>query len=210
MAAVTALAAVGLWERTRRRITIFEVFPVFYVVVLLIWPANQGLRFLLPLLPLLLFYALYGLDRSSQLPENVSGAAIVALTLALGASYLGAYGNTDDAELTTGIHEVEAQQLFAFVRENTEDDDVVVFRKPRALSLFTGRRSSVYHEVADDIELWRYFSLINASYVATASWDDIYFKRFLERNEPRFATVFSNAGYSLLRITNPAREPGSR
>ena len=208
MASVSAV--VGLWERTRRRIRIFEVFPVFYVVVLLVWPSTQGLRFLLPLLPLLMFYAIYGLDRSSQLPENISAAAIVALTLFLGASYLGAYRNTNDPELATGIHEVEAQQLFEFVRENTEADDVVVFRKPRALALFTGRRSSVYHEVADDIELWRYFSQINASYVATASWDDIYFKKFLERNEPRFESIFSNARYSLLRITNPAREPGPR
>jgi hypothetical protein len=77
MASVSALAVVGLWERTRRRITIFEVFPVFYVMVLLVWPSTQGLRFLLPLLPLLVFYAIYGLDRSSQLPENVSAAAIL-------------------------------------------------------------------------------------------------------------------------------------
>ena len=46
-----ALAAAGYVGRCRRGATSFEVFVPLYTAVILSWPAMQGLRFLMPILP---------------------------------------------------------------------------------------------------------------------------------------------------------------
>ncbi len=205
-ALVVTLALAGYWMRARRELTVYEVFPVFYVLVILVWPANQGLRFLMPLVPLLFFYALYALEHSRPLHGTATRrVATAALFLALAASYVGQYLNPGGPgeTRTTGVHEIEAQELFSFVREHTEADDTFIFRKPRALALFTGRSAAAYHEARQESELWGYFADIGATYVVNAIWDDPDFQDFVERNRSRFVEVFSNSKYTVLRISQP-------
>jgi hypothetical protein len=87
--ATTGLAAFG-WARRLRHLTLAEIFLPLYLGLLLIWPAVwSGERFLLPALPLLLYYAgdgLVRLVRRAKPPAVLAaGAGATGLIVLLGA-----------------------------------------------------------------------------------------------------------------------------
>src|SRR6266542_1109975 len=56
------LAAFGYLRALRSGgATVLALFPVLYAVPVMLWPANQGTRFLIPLLPFYLYYCLLGI-----------------------------------------------------------------------------------------------------------------------------------------------------
>ena len=58
-----------------RKFGIHEIFYVVYIAIILIWPENQGKRFLIPLLPLYLFYGFYFLYTVEKVVLNSEVAA---------------------------------------------------------------------------------------------------------------------------------------
>jgi hypothetical protein len=81
------------------------------------------------------------------------------------ASYAGAYTRLERGPFRQGVSTPEAAALFEFIREHTHPDDVVVFQKPRALALYTGRQASGHHYPPSDEHLWRYLRQIGATHV---------------------------------------------
>jgi len=78
------------WVRRLRRPALAELFLGLYIALILVWPAVwSGERFLLPALPLLLFYAADGLTRvahrirrGSGLTAGAAAAAVLVLAMA--------------------------------------------------------------------------------------------------------------------------------
>ena len=117
----------------------------------IVWPDTQGIRFLFPLLPILVYFAYRGMEATSfALTEHFPRLGLwltrgfwlfIAATFAwtsLGlardnlAQGRGPYGNAFDPI---------SIEMFEFVKFNTPADSVIAFYKPRALRLFTDRDS---------------------------------------------------------------------
>jgi hypothetical protein len=131
-------------------------FPLIAYLVLsyalfIVWPDQQGIRFLFPLLPLLVYFAYQGMTATSfaltsQFPRagvwltRLFWLAIVAAfawtSLGLARDNLaqgrGPYGNAFDPV---------SIEMFDYIKANTPANSVVAFYKPRALRLFTDRNS---------------------------------------------------------------------
>lgn len=117
----------------------------------ILWPEQQGIRFLFPLLPLLVYFAYQGMTATffaltSQFQRAgvwltrgfwvVIAASCAWTSLGLARDNLaqgrGPYGNVFDPV---------SSEMFEFVKSETPADAVVSFYKPRALRLFTDRDS---------------------------------------------------------------------
>ena len=117
----------------------------------ILWPDQQGIRFLFPILPLLVYFACQGMSATSfaltsQFPRAgqwltrgfwlVIVAAFAWTSLAAARDNLaqgrGPYGNVFDPV---------SIEMFEFVNSDTPADAVIAFYKPRALRLFTDRDS---------------------------------------------------------------------
>jgi hypothetical protein len=117
----------------------------------IVWPDQQGIRFLFPLLPLLIYFAYQGMTATafaltSQFPRAgqwitrgfwlVIVAAFAWTSLGLARDNLaqgrGPYGNVFDPI---------SIEMFEFIQSETPADSVIAFYKPRALRLFTDRNS---------------------------------------------------------------------
>jgi hypothetical protein len=101
-------------------------------------------------------------------------------------------------------------EFFHYMKTETPGDAVVVFSKPRALSLLAGRRAAASREPADDRELWAFFRHLDASYlvVGPPAAEDTRREEllgFVARNGPNLELQFSNADFHVYRI----RQPGS-
>jgi hypothetical protein len=213
--AVTLLAFLGYAASVRRHIGTCEVFIILYPLAIFLWPSYQGVRFLYPILPLYLFYALKGLEHPWLARRaKLRRATIASLAAAVAVSYAAMATTMEFGPLGEGVAKPESVALFDYVRRHTDPDDVVIFVKPRVMSLFAGRVSSVYHQPEDDRELWAYFDRIGARWLVVVENDAAFtgaerpevlawLRRFAKRNEPRLARVWGNADFTVYRILTP-------
>lgn len=167
------LIIVGFVRRARSGGRLFvELFFVLYMLIILAWPSIQELRFLYPILPLLLLYAGIGFEgmvewvgRRISLPIAAAGAALFGLGI------LGIYAiRTMDVvqgeiPLSDGPYTAPAQELFAWVSTSTEPDAVFMFYKPRALALYTRRDASTFPLDQSDEVVSAYLAEIGTDYM---------------------------------------------
>ena len=201
-----ALFIIGLGLRIARRITVLESFTVFYLVVLMVW-SSQAVRFFLPLMPLYMFFALVSISSIRLTRYKVLAAPILGvLALAIVVSYASRYAVQQYGPHPDGVHTEESQELINYIKTMTKEDDVFIFRKPRALALLTGRSASINYKPQDDRELWDYFRQIKATYVVTSKdldGEDGSLPALVKRNEPLFERVYQNKEFSVYRIRKP-------
>ncbi len=196
-APITLLAVYGFVSRAKRDLTLLEVFPVVFVGVLLLWPFYQHLRYVLPLLPLYLYYAYQGIEalgheRARWLTPAVT-AWIAGITIASLAS--AEYG-----PLPAGVGKTETVELFEFIRAETAEDDVVVFRKPRILALQTGRRSGYDKRITDDRGFLELLDATSARWVVTGILDDAQRLEIVERTLGTEPAAFENDDFRVIRV----------
>ncbi len=216
--AVTALAALGYVSSLRRQVTILEIFPALYLPALLLFPGYAGARYLQPIFPLYLLFAFRGLEHPWLARRAALRRAVLAsLGIAVSGSYVAAATQVK-LEMTEGIFKSESVALFDYVRTHTDEDDVLVFIKPRAMSLLTSRRASAYHMPEDDARLWDYFDRIDAAWLAVVENDNAladaeeparlaYLRDFARRNASHLSLAFANADFGLYRIVGRNPKP---
>ncbi len=143
-------------------------YLIFSYALFILWPEQQGIRFLFPLLPLLVYFAYRGMDAARFALTDayprlglwlargfwlVIAASFVWTSLGLARDNLaqgrGPYGNAFDPL---------SIEMFEFIKSETPADAVVSFYKPRALRLFTDR-DSLLIDTCDGVTLADYMVL---------------------------------------------------
>ncbi len=213
--AMTGLAAVGFLAQVVKKITFIELFVLLYTVSVLIVPMDGGVRYLLPVVPFYIFYSLQGLR---ALPEwkGFQKLAIGSVAVAVLATYAVGFTRYDMEEIPNGVTSKEAVEFFDYVKRQTAENDVIIFTKPRALALYTGRKTSFYPMLMDDEEMWAYFQRIGATHIVLGPkgvepYDQEFLSGFLNRHRGLLQEEYSNAAFTVYRITSlPKREQLSR
>lgn len=95
--AASGLAVWGYFRLVRSGVCLLAVFPVFYLVPIVVWPSVQGTRFLIPVLPAYFACCLLGIQRMDQAIALRSGpkhAVLLASLALIGAIYAGRYSKS--------------------------------------------------------------------------------------------------------------------
>lgn len=212
---VSLLAALGLRRIIKDGVTILEVFLFLYLMALIVTPFTDH-RYLFPIIPLFFFYACIGaIELRSLVRGHVWQYVPIIVAGVLILSYSSKYTTLDFGPIREGIERNESKELFQYLRAHTHPDEIIIFRKPRALALFTDRRASVYPRPSDnsstsDGTAWNYFHDIQASYliVGTTAWarnsrsiqDTQWERQFVERYKECFEEVFVNADFTVYKM----------
>ncbi|HEY3219262.1 MAG TPA: glycosyltransferase family 39 protein [Gemmatimonadales bacterium] len=197
------LAGFGYFRALRGGPTVVELFPLWYAIPVILWPANQGTRFLIPLIPFYLYYCLLGVRglEIALAPRRYVALAFLAIVALV---YSARYSTMRYGPLADGVAAPESMELFRFVEQNTAPQDIFVFNKPRALALFTGRRASAPFTPDDPCRLWRYFTEIGATYVITGPVgvdpEAAYLERFVSRYSRALVRVMGNRTLAVYRV----------
>jgi hypothetical protein len=179
---VVVLAAVA-WVRGIRRGRPLELFVAFYAGLIFLWPAVwTDRRFLLPLLPVLLLLAAEGAvwcfeflrARRPGWALPVIGALLVLMTVPDNVRSVGFsqrcmryYRLGDSLACYPPAWRAFAEAAY-WVRDNTEQDAVVINRKPRLFYYFSGRRGDVYPFTTDEAAMLDFLDRTGADYVVVA------------------------------------------
>lgn len=127
---------------------LYVLYMALYLIVLWTWPEWQGYRFLFPMLPFFVYFAVQGikatLDKAGENERAVlqKGArAYLLLIVAFFAYNAGwnAYVNYRDNREINGPFDPFSRETFTFIQTETPPDSTIVFFKPRAMRLMTDR-----------------------------------------------------------------------
>lgn len=139
-----------LWLRIPRSVSALDLYGGGMVLALLILPFAVAPRYTLPVLPILYFYFTAGLAAAGNI--SPPGRWLMPIsTVALMTLY--AITNVHNARLPqqlllSGAVTEDTGELYAFIRQNLTNDDLIFVSKPRAFVLFTRRPSTVWNKDA--------------------------------------------------------------
>lgn len=143
----TILFFIGLAARFTADL-LFVLYFALYMLVIWTWPEWQGFRFLFPILPFFIYFAFQGI-RATLEKLNVTrnevfqqaAYAYLLLIAALFAYHAGwnAYTNLSNNREINGPFDPLSIETYNFIKYNTPPESVIVFFKPRAMRLMTGR-----------------------------------------------------------------------
>jgi len=213
---LAALAFTGFLVRLRERITIVELFPFFYLIPFVFYVYVWQQRYLIPILPLFIFWALFGirvtLSRFGDLPAKKGTAGLTLLLVALS---LASYSQQEYPTLEEGIARQESKELFAYLRDETASDSVIVFFKPRVSSLYAARRSAPYYGFTTFDRFWQYLNYIEASHIVIEhprllgpvyGTGPDFLNAFVKQYPLAFEQVFVNPDFIIYRARSDAPE----
>ena len=141
---VFSFILLGMINKFSRKFDTKDIIILLYLFVIMIYPyRGSGFRFLLPVLPLFMYYLVIGL-KSVKLNFRFNN---IILTLVLSAfvliQYISGISNIlkHQNRILPGPQEFPSVEAFNFIKENTPEKTIIVFSKPRVLALYTDRRS---------------------------------------------------------------------
>jgi hypothetical protein len=204
-AALAVVGYVSLWKQPRA--LLLAIAALFYLAVVIAWPLAQGTRFLIPVIPIYLACCLLGASSIDRVMAGRWGArhlALGVLIAVIGVTYAARYTTLPMTRVPGGIAKRESTELFDFVKTSTQPDDVIVFSRPRALALFTGRTVTPPPRAGDPCRLWSYMRSVRATYVVTgpgaANEEAVSLARFVGEYAANLHELMHNADVAVYRV----------
>jgi len=201
------LVGIGYKQRWVQRRSIGEIYMVAYLGALMVWSFRDA-RYLYPVLPLYFFYFCLGLVEV-QRRLGAEGRRWVPLVVAAEVViYVAKYTTLDFGPFPAGPMKPASQDMFRFIRDHTNPQDVLVSIKPRAVSLFTDRAATIFQPAPDD-EVLRHLRRVHVAYalvgpraanshsVLARNVESL--EKLVARHPDLFELVYSNSSFHLYR-----------
>ena len=172
--------------------------------MLIFWPSQQGIRFVLPVMPFLVRYMIIGLGMLRIDNARTRNMIAVAFGLLVLVQYLPPIAKmaARSTVVIEGPQEKESVEAFTFIKSNTPENAVIVFRKPRALALYTGRTCWANEQTEDYNFLENRFNSIKARYIlVNSSVSDETIKDYIAVNKDKVRPVWENTKFRFFERT---------
>ncbi|MEM5777155.1 MAG: hypothetical protein QXJ06_01775 [Candidatus Aenigmatarchaeota archaeon] len=190
----------------------FTLFVILNQLVLLSFPyTTQGIRYIFIILPYYIYYFIKGFIKFKEinfkLPYKkwIINFMHILLVLLIGSyllrdmNYIWKTYRDNFKTAEEGPYSKDASEMISFIKNNTKEDDKVVFFKPRALRLYTNRTTIVNYNL-DEITKYKF------KYVVVYRYDfekdnRIKFINNIERSN-LFMKIFNNDNYIIYELIN--------
>ena len=184
------------------------IFGLLYMLVLLVYQPNEP-RFLFPVFPIYLALALGALEglaasRWSMLAAGKRTATTAAVTSAAVVCFGAAYLGLDREPIREGFLDPDFVQVAAFLRDQTQPADIILFRKPRLLALETRRHAFTYAlepGLGDFVQEVRpnYIVVTESAQVGLAS-DEQFLWPYIRNHEDALRLVYRNSEFRVYHV----------
>lgn len=200
---IFAFIFLGFVKKVTEKIGFLEVLVSIYLLIIIVYPySNAGVRFLLPLIPFLLYYAVEGLKAIRiKVGMNRSVLAILLGVFVL-CSYQSGLSEIFKREKDTlaGPQQAESLELFTYIQQHTEVNSRFNFAKPRALSLYAGRNAMSVKRMQSMRTISNDLTSNNINYILSNSeLRDDSLLAFIRTHESELERTWSNSKFTLYR-----------
>jgi len=107
-----------------------------------VWPGRGGMRYVMPMMPLYLYFMYQGVLQITACglarKLRIFGAALLLASLLAESGYF-AHANLQNDRRMDGPYDSDSTEMFGFVKTHAAKNARLLFFKPRAMRLLTGR-----------------------------------------------------------------------
>tara|TARA_R110001592_G_scaffold5535_2_gene30477 strand:- start:4415 stop:5992 length:1578 start_codon:yes stop_codon:yes gene_type:complete len=197
---INIFTIIGFITTIKNKINIVEIYFVGYLFVLILF-GGVAVRYIFPIIPFYVFYVLFGIFQLNYFNKKLSTINHLLLVLLLTFLYAFKFSYTQYGAIEPGIEDEQAKALFSFVKKNTDDSDILIFPKPRVLSLYTNRKASPYPYtgVNNPISFMNYIKAIDSQYLITFPKNQEPILLLLKRYPNNFRLIYNNPPYDVYK-----------
>lgn len=167
---LSVLMLLGYIGVVRERLTLAEILLPLSLLVTVLWPWDDTLRFVLPLTALLTFYLTRGLgailsrvvqdseELAQQMPRGAMIAAawiVFSLCIIGNLNYIGMMDHPRFRTVGQQGTFAEIETMMQWVSERLPDDGICASLNPALVYLYTGRKTISAQELVRDWEEWK-------------------------------------------------------
>ncbi len=205
---VLTFFVLGLINELFKKIAFMEIFVIVYLFAICFFPnSTQGIRYLFPLLPFIMYFVVKGL-KTINLNLKINQKIITICLAFICISYYKT-GITniikDQSSILQGPQETEAIEAFNYIKNNTKPTDTIVFIKPRALALYTERYSFTNNRMQDSLSLNKKFNELKPKLFLITSdnyMENTTLNNFINSHSKDLISKFKNSKFELFQLKN--------
>ena len=200
-----SLLLLGFYLRIKKGIGFNEILLFAYMMVLYVYPyAASGYRFLIPVTPLLLMYIAEGLYFLMIALQGKKFILYFSCIISFFALYKYDWGIILENQnmILHGPQRMDAKITFDYIKAHTEKNAIILFKKPRALALYTDRKCFVNNpDIASEEDLQNKIKENNIDYILiNEGISDQAIKDFVLKKPEKILLVWGNADYRFYKI----------
>jgi len=195
----SAYGAVRLWKAGHR---LAIVFTVLYGATVLVWPFYEGSRLLIPVILFYFLGCVVGVKTAASKWRALRPVIFAAAGILILAVYVRGYTRQESIYEAQRIENPSSQRLFHVIRTATPDSAVVIFKKPRALALYTGRHAALYG-ISQIHDPWKFADKIGATYfitVRSSAQDSLFLDALRHQRSNAVREVFLNDQFGVYEL----------
>ena len=140
----------GLWRVFRKnKECVLHYYFIFYFLLIIFWPFREGVRFMAPLLPFILFYFLSGAKET--LGFIFKRFSLPAVSYLMGIFFLLAILNLRNVTSACAHNHNNLPKPFQnfismhrWINKNLPQDGIIISRKPTITYFYTGHKAIIY------------------------------------------------------------------
>jgi len=189
----------GLFLSFTQKPGVLEWTTLVYFGVLFIYPyQNSGFRFLIPIVPLMLYYIIH---TATSLKNARGGTLIAVFTMVM--MCIQYFPMLNDLQHSTqtiqeGPYKSNVVSAFRQIQSLTPENALIVFKKPLVLARYTGRQSMSHTPDASVKQLQEQFNQKEASYFLLYSGlPDEALENYLKNQSKNMALVWIDQDFKL-------------
>ena len=196
-----SFAVVGFIIKVRKSFGVEDVFFLVMCLVILFFPGRDA-RYFLPAVPVLFSYSYFGFRVVVPFITAIDPRRIaLCLTIIyfwVGSGYLKAV-TKEHKDFCVPLD--KEYQAFNYLKTHVRDNEIIIFTKPRFLTLYTDRKAvNVSWQMNPEMNK-KYFDSLNVKYLLIVDGlDDSYFHDYLRNTQHPIDSARIAAGYTLYSL----------
>ena len=184
----------------KKKVRVDDIFFCFICCLIIFLPVYQGYRFLFPVLSIFFYYCYIGarlfLPQLLPFRNGVLAVSITFFYLIMGWNTFHTSLGAANIQWTPYTHADSV--AFTYLRHNINDSDIIIFSKPRALTLYTNKRAMVLAPMKSYADNIQKAGQLNAKYVLIRkNLEDEYYNDFVKNLPHSTDSVVINSLYTL-------------
>lgn len=189
-------ALIGLIKS--KQISLYLIFGILYVLTVIIFPGYQILRYLIPLIPLYLYFIITGITQIKSL--NLMRMVSLLLMVGITTIYIRFYVSMIPKYQNNRISDAEAQEMIKFIVTIVNQEELVMCQRARAITLLTEKKTTSFPDGAYSERLENNINANEVKYILLSEQDYSSFpKEYIEQNSGLFTKIFENENFTFYR-----------
>jgi len=167
----TLLTILGFVHKVKKKITLLEIYTVLFLGICVLWPEVwSGMRFIVPVVPFVFYYFLVGVatlaGKLSSWSSPALGKSMISVIVIL--MVISSISGLNTASKRLHTYPPAWQNYFyaaQWCRDNTDQEDIFVARKPSLFYLRARRQVLRYPYTTDHEEMMTFMAENGVDYV---------------------------------------------